>query len=42
MGFQRVRRHARVVAPDLVQQHVAGNHALGRAVEELEDVGSFR
>jgi hypothetical protein len=30
---------AGVVAPDLVQQHVARHHALGRAIEELEDVG---
>ena len=38
MRFQSVRRHTRIVPPNLVQQHVAGNNAFGRAVQELENI----
>ena len=32
MGFQRMGRHASIIAPNLVQQHIAGHHALLRAI----------
>ena len=39
MGFQRMGRHASIIAPNLVQQHIAGDHAGLRAVEVFQDVG---
>ena len=41
MGFQRVGGDAGVIAPDLVQQHVAGDDTVLRAIEELQDIGLF-
>ena len=37
--LQRVRGDPGVIAPDLMQQHVAGDHALAGAIEIFEDRG---
>ena len=41
MGFQGVRRDTGVIATDLMQQHVARDYAIGRAVKELQNIGFF-
>lgn len=41
MRLKRVGCDAGIVAPDLVQQDVAGDHAFGGAVEEFEDIRLF-
>src|SRR5579863_708387 len=41
VGFERVGGDARVVAPDLVQQHVAADGAGAGAIEVFEDRGFF-
>jgi hypothetical protein len=39
MGFERMGRDPRVVAPDLVQQHVARDHLAAGAEQVFEDGG---
>ncbi len=39
MGFQRVRRHAGIVAPHFRQQLLAGDRLAAGAIEVLQDVG---
>ena len=41
MRFQRVRSYPGIVSPDLVQEHFARHYPLGRAVQELENIGFF-
>jgi exodeoxyribonuclease III len=41
VGLQCVSRHAGVIAPDLVQQHVAGHDPLAGAIEIFQDRGLF-
>jgi len=42
MRLQRMRRHTRVVTPDLVQQLLAQHRAVGVPVEELKDIDFLR
>jgi len=41
MRLKRVRGDTSIVAPDFVQEHIAGNDAFGGAVEELENICLF-
>ena len=37
VGFQRMGRHRRVVAPHLIQQHLPSNRSRSGPIEEFED-----
>jgi hypothetical protein len=41
MRLQRVGGHARIIAPDLVQQHIARHHALGARYRNFRILVSF-
>ena len=41
MCLQRVRRHPRIVAPDLAQEGIAADYPVAGAIEVFEDRGLF-
>ena len=41
MGLERVGRHPRIIAPDLMQQDLPSDHPLAGAIEKFEDVCLF-